>query len=67
MATAGESDGLTERKEQDMEKQDNNVMIYNWGPCLMKCTITNELKELLLSEAKVGFDYMSMFAGIIEQ
>ena len=62
---AGTVDGKTERKEQDMEEQDNNVMIYNWGPCLMKCTITNELKELLLSEAKVGFDYKSKLEGII--
>ena len=50
-----------------MEEQDNHVNIYNWGPCLMKCTITNELRELLLSEAKVGFDYKSKLAGIIEK
>jgi hypothetical protein len=67
MSTAGTSDGRTERKEQDMEEQDTNVNIYNWGPCLMKCTITNELKELLLSEAKVGFDYKDKLAGIIEK
>ena len=50
-----------------MEEQDTNVNIYNWGPCLMKCTITNELKDLLLSEAKVGFDYKDKLAGIIEK
>ena len=31
MSTDGEVDGKTERKGQDMEEQDNNVMIYNWG------------------------------------
>ena len=53
----GTSDGVTERKEQDMAKDQikNKVTIdmFNWGPCVVpECVSTRSFQNLLLSEAK---------------
>ena len=41
----GESDGVTERMEQDMAKDQNNekkrvqIDMFNWGPCVVRLRI----------------------------
>ena len=54
----GESDGVTERKEQDMEKDQNKdkprvqIDMFNWGPCVVRLRINEEFQKKLLDEAK---------------
>ena len=57
----GESDGVTERKEQDMEKDQNKIRIaismFNWGPCVIRLKINEDFQNKLLEEAKHNKDY----------
>ena len=53
----GESDGVTERKEQDMAKDQNKkprvqIDMFNWGPCVVRLRINEEFQKKLLDEAK---------------
>ena len=56
MSMLGTSDGVTERKELDMEKDKNknkvSVDMFNWGPCVTRMKITTDFQKLLLDEAK---------------
>ena len=57
MAMRGESDGVTERKEQDMAKDQNKdkrvqIDMFNWGPCVVRLRINEEFQKKLLDEAK---------------
>ena len=74
MATRGESDGVTERKEQDMAKDQNNekkrvqIDMFNWGPCVVRLRINEEFQKKLLDEAKQNKeDYTGKLAGQIEK
>ena len=60
-------DGEIEKKEQDMKDQKYvSIQIYNWGPCVVKFKISDELKELLLKHGPKGIDYRGKLAGILE-
>ena len=52
----GESDGVTERKEQDMAKDQDKkriaISMFNWGPCVIRLKINEEFQNKLLEEAK---------------
>ena len=54
----GTSVGETERKELDMEKDQNkktdkvSIDMFNWGPCVTRMKITSDFQKLLLDEAK---------------
>ena len=52
----GESDGVTERKEQDMEKDQNKprvqIDMFNWGPCVVRMRINEDFQKKLLEEAE---------------
>ena len=52
----GESDGVTERKEQDMAKDQNKsriaISMFNWGPCVIRLKINEDFQNKLLEEAK---------------
>ena len=59
-------DGLTERKEQDMEEK-IPINIFNWGPCVVQCKIKEEFRQLLLKEAKLNdIDFRDKLAGQID-
>ena len=65
---AGISDGKTERKEQDMAKEKVTVDMFNWGPCVVRMTISEEFRKLLLDEARKNKDdYTGKLAGQIEK
>ena len=59
----GESDGVTERKEQDMEKDQNKsriaISMFNWGPCVIRLKINEEFQNKLLEE-----DFIEIEGGI---
>ena len=40
----GESDGKTERKEQDMAKDQVKVDMFNWGPCVVRLKINEDFR-----------------------
>jgi hypothetical protein len=62
----GMVDGLTERKEQDMEEK-IPINIFNWGPCVVQCKIKEEFRQLLLKEAKLNStDFRDKLAGQID-
>ena len=45
-----------------------NIQIFNWGPCVVRMKITDEFKNLLLSEAKNNkIDYTDKLAGILDK
>ena len=69
----GTSVGETERKELDMEKDQNKktdkvtIDMFNWGPCVTRMKITSDFQKLLLDEAKKNKeDYVSKLAGQID-
>ncbi len=63
----GIKDGRTERKEQDMAKEQVKVDMFNWGPCVVRIKISEEFRKLLLSEAKKNKDDMrGKLAGQID-
>ena len=50
-----------------MLKQNIKVDVYNWGPCVTRLKITDEFKNLLLTEAKrEKIDFRTKLAGQIE-
>ena len=70
----GESVGVTERKEQDMEKDQNKnvprvrIDMFNWGPCVIRLKINEEFRDKLLEEAKHNKDdFRGKLAGQIEK
>ena len=68
----GESDGVTERKEQDMEKDQNKprvqIDMFNWGPCVVRMRINEDFQKKLLEEAeKNKEDYVGKLAGQIKK
>ena len=65
MSMPGINVGKTGLKEQDMPEK-VSVQIYNWGPCVIKLKIKDELKKMLLEEAPKGVDYRNKLAGILE-
>ena len=69
---AGTSDGKTERKEQDMAKDQNKsriaISMFNWGPCVIRLKINEEFQNKLLEEAKQNKEDMrGKLAGQIEK
>ena len=67
----GESDGVTERKEQDMAKDKKiprvSIDMFNWGPCVIRLRINEEFQNLLIDEAKKNKDdYRGKLAGQID-
>ena len=70
----GESDGVTERKEQDMAKDQDKkgipkvqIDMFNWGPCVVRMRINEDFQNKLLSEAKKNKeDYVGKLAGQID-
>ena len=42
----GIKDGRTERKEQDMAKEQVKVDMFNWGPCVVRIKISEEFRKL---------------------
>ncbi len=65
----GESDGVTERKEQDMEKDQNKsriaISMFNWGPCVIRLKINEDFQNKLLEEAKKNKEDILVAIGII--
>ena len=50
-----------------MTKQEVNVSVFNWGPCVIKLKIIDELKNLLLEGGKKSTrDFRDKLAGILE-
>tara|TARA_Y100001937_G_scaffold57677_1_gene79051 strand:+ start:263 stop:955 length:693 start_codon:yes stop_codon:yes gene_type:complete len=44
------------------------VQMFNWGPCVVKVKITDELKKLLLTEARKNkLDFTDKLAGILDK
>ena len=44
------------------------VQMFNWGPCVVKVKITDELKKLLLTEARKNkLDFTDKLAGILNK
>ena len=72
MSTLGTSVGETERKEQDMAKDQNKtprvqIDMFNWGPCVVRLRINEEFQNKLLDEAKKNKeDYVGKLAGQIK-
>ena len=70
----GESDGVTERKEQDMAKDQDKkgipkvqIDMFNWGPCVVRLRINEDFQNKLLNEAKKNEeDYVGKLAGQIK-
>ena len=52
----GRNVGKTERKEQDMAKDQNKsriaISMFNWGPCVIRLKITEAFQNKLLEAAK---------------
>ena len=68
----GESVGVTERKEQDMAKDQDKpriaISMFNWGPCVIRLKINEDFQNKLLEEAKHNKeDYTGKLAGQIEK
>ena len=68
----GTSDGETERKEQDMAKDQTknrvSISMFNWGPCVIRLKINEDFQNKLLEEAKQNKeDYTGKLAGQIEK
>jgi hypothetical protein len=50
-----------------MTKQEINVSVFNWGPCVIKLKIIDELKNLLLEGGKKSTrDFRDKLAGILD-
>ena len=50
------------------EEQKIDVSIFNWGPCVLRMKIVDDLKKLLLTEGKKNTkDFTTRLAGIIEK
>ena len=50
-----------------MTKQEVNVSVFNWGPCVIKLKIIDELKNLLLEGGKKSTrDFRDKLAGILD-
>ena len=50
-----------------MEKEEIQIKIFNWGPCVVKCKIKPEYGKMLLDEAKSNkIDFRSKLAGQID-
>ena len=65
MSTVGTVDGKIGVKEQDMlDKEYVSIQIYNWGPCVIKLKISDELKGLLLKHGPKGIDFRGNGASI---
>ena len=44
------------------------IQIFNWGPCVVRMKISDDFKNLLLSEAKNNkLDYTNRLAGILDK
>tara|TARA_R100000697_G_scaffold12810_1_gene18915 strand:+ start:440 stop:1132 length:693 start_codon:yes stop_codon:yes gene_type:complete len=44
------------------------VQMFNWGPCVVKVKITDDLKKLLLTEARKNkLDFTDKLAGILDK
>ena len=44
------------------------VSVFNWGPCVIKLKVVDELKNILLKDSKLAKDdYTDKLAGIIEK
>ena len=44
------------------------VQMFNWGPCVVKVKITDELKKLLLTQARKNkLDFTDKLAGILDK
>ena len=75
MSTLGTSDGVTERKEQDMAKDQDKkgipkvqIDMFNWGPCVVRMRINEDFQNKLLDEAKKNEeDYVGKLAGQIKK
>jgi hypothetical protein len=71
----GESVGVTERKEQDMAKDQDKkgipkvqIDMFNWGPCVVRMRINEDFQNKLLEEAKKNEeDYVGKLAGQIKK
>ena len=71
----GESVGVTERKEQDMAKDQDKkgipkvqIDMFNWGPCVVRLRINEDFQNKLLDEAKKNEeDYVGKLAGQIKK
>ncbi len=71
----GTSDGVTERKEQDMAKDQDKkgipkvqIDMFNWGPCVVRLRINEDFQNKLLDEAKKNEeDYVGKLAGQIKK
>ena len=51
-----------------MTKQQINIQIFNWGPCVIRMKISDHFKNLLLDEAKNNKqDYTNRLAGILDK
>ena len=50
-----------------MDKEQVEIKIFNWGPCVIKCKIKPEYAKVLLDEAKSNsVDFRSKLAGQID-
>ena len=50
-----------------MDKEQVEIKIFNWGPCVIKCKIKPEYAKMLLDEAKSNsVDFRSKLAGQID-
>ena len=50
-----------------MKKEEIQIKIFNWGPCVVKCKIKPEYGKMLLDEAKSNkIDFRSKLAGQID-
>tara|TARA_R100000231_G_scaffold28581_1_gene25379 strand:- start:160 stop:822 length:663 start_codon:yes stop_codon:yes gene_type:complete len=50
------------------EEQKIDVSIFNWGPCVLRMKIVDDLKKLLLTEGEKNTkDFTTRLAGIIEK
>ena len=48
--------------------QQIGIQIFNWGPCVVRMKISDDFKNLLLSEAKNNkLDYTNRLAGILDK
>ena len=48
-------------------RENIKVDVYNWGPCVTRLKVTDELVETLLKEGKKNkLDFRDKLAGIID-
>ena len=51
-----------------MTEEKIDVSVFNWGPCVIKLKIVDELKNLLLKEGnETEIDFKNKLAGIIDK